>query len=81
MKELKAKELLVPNFRVGDDGGSGERRGRRSGRGGRRGDCGGYRGDRGDREGGRGRGPPRDRGDRPPRQVVLHTELVPAFSN
>ena len=81
VKELKAKELLVPNFRIGDDGGSGERGGRRSGRGGRGGDRGGYGGDRGDREGGRGRGPPRDRGDRPPRHVLLHTALVPAFRN
>ena len=59
VKELKTKEVLVPSFRVGDDGGfSGERGGRRSGRGGRG-------GDRGD--GGRGRGPPR--GDRPPRYM------------
>lgn len=48
VKELKTKEVLVPSFRVGDDGFSGERGGRRSGRGGRG-------GDRGD--GGRGRGP------------------------
>lgn len=53
VKELKTKEMLVPSFRVGDDGPSGERGGRRSGRGGRGG------------ERGSGRGGPR--GDRPPR--------------
>ena len=53
VKELKTKEMLVPSFRVGDDGPSGERGGRRSGRGGRGGERGGGRG-----------GP---RGDRPPR--------------
>ena len=59
VKELKTKEVLVPSFRVGDDGFSGERGGRRSGRGGRGGDRGG---------GGGGRGP--SRGDRPPRHAL-----------
>ena len=53
VKELKTKEMLVPSFRVGDDGPSGVRGGRRSGR--------GVRGV----ERGSGRGGPR--GDRPPR--------------
>lgn len=70
VKELKTKEVLVPSFRVGDDGFSGERGGRRSGRGGRG-------GDRGD--GGRGRGPPR--GDRPPHRYipspVWHLQQLP----
>lgn len=67
VKELKTKEVLVPSFRVGDDGFSGERGGRRSGRGGRG-------GDRGD--GGRGRGPPR--GDRPPRYIAHHLATAAA---
>ena len=65
VKELKTKEMLVPSFRVGDDGPSGERGGRRSGRGGRGG------------ERGSGRGGPR--GDRPPRSPV-YSRLLPSHS-